>query len=131
MADIKIWCLVIDHEHNPTFGEPFPVTVHYDDTIHDLKIKIMGTQHSPDLHRVVVSTNSIEIWKGGGLKSTSTFSARNCLHQTGMQICELDFSESDDGPRDVWHLGAGQKLVDLELEDNEILLALVPLSESG
>ncbi|KAH9037363.1 hypothetical protein EDB83DRAFT_2514240 [Lactarius deliciosus] len=130
MADIKIWCLVIDHDHHLTFGEPFPVTVRHDDTIHDLKIKIMETQHSPDLHRVV-STNSIEIWTCDSSKSSSMLSAKNCVHQTGMQLYELDFSESDEEPRDVWHLGAAQKVIDLELEVDEILLALIPSSESG
>ncbi|KAI9438120.1 hypothetical protein H4582DRAFT_2057604 [Lactarius indigo] len=130
MTDIKLWCLAIDHNHNPNFGEPFPVTVGRDDTIHDLKIKIMGTQHSPDLHRVVV-TNSIEIWHCDSSKSDSKLSAKEYFHQTERKIRELNFSESDDEPRDVWHLGAAQKVVDLELEDNEILLALVPLSKPG
>ncbi|KAH8986416.1 hypothetical protein EDB86DRAFT_2832017 [Lactarius hatsudake] len=131
MADINFWCLVIDDDHRPTFGEPFPVTVRHDDTIHDLKIKIMGTPHSPDLHRF--TTNSIEIWMYFSPESLagSKLSAKDCFHQTRMKICEVEFSESDDEPRDVWHLGAGRKVIDLELEEDEILLALVPSSKSG
>ncbi|KAH9077535.1 hypothetical protein EDB83DRAFT_2514242 [Lactarius deliciosus] len=126
MADINFWCLVIDYDHLPTFGEPFPVTVRHDDTVHDLKIKIMGTPHSPNLHRF--TTNSIEIWMYSSLESGSKLSSKDCFHQTGVKICEVDFSESDDGsePRDVWHLGVGRKVIDLELEEDEILLALVP-----
>ncbi|KAH9026597.1 hypothetical protein EDB85DRAFT_1892473 [Lactarius pseudohatsudake] len=130
MADIKFWCLVIDHDHCPTFGEPFPVTVRHDDTIHDLKKKIMGTPDSPDLHRFTTA-NSIEIWKYASSESDSKLSARDCFHQTGRKICEVEFSESDEEPRDVWHLGAAQMVIDLGLDEDEILLALVPSSESG
>ncbi|KAH9173923.1 hypothetical protein EDB89DRAFT_2228399 [Lactarius sanguifluus] len=130
MADIKFWCLFIDHDHDPTFGEPFPVTVRHDDTIHDLKIKIMGTPYySPNLHRFTTA-NCIEIWKYSP-ESDSKLSAKDCFHQTGRTICEVEFSESDEEPRDVWHLGAARKVVDLDLEEDEILLALVPSSESS
>lgn len=60
MEDVEIWCLLIDHDHKSTFGEPFPVSISHGDTIHKLKIKIWGAPNSPDL---VVTTNSIEIWK--------------------------------------------------------------------
>ncbi|KAH8984839.1 hypothetical protein EDB92DRAFT_1818905 [Lactarius akahatsu] len=130
MADIKFWCLVIDHDHCPTFGEPFPVTVRHDDTIHDLKVKIMGTSGLPDLHRFTTA-NRIEIWMYFSSESGSKLSAKDCFHQTGRIICEVEFSESDDELRDVCHLGAARKVIDLELEEDEILLALVPSSESG
>ncbi|KAH9173927.1 hypothetical protein EDB89DRAFT_2068160 [Lactarius sanguifluus] len=121
MADIKIWCLVIDHDHHLTFGEPFPVTVLRDDTIHDLRIKIMGVEHSPNLRRLVV-TNSLQIWKCKSLK----LSAKDPFSQTRKQVSNLRFSDEEDSH--VQHLGAAQKIMELQLEDSEILLARDPMS---
>ncbi|KAH9035407.1 hypothetical protein EDB84DRAFT_1660602 [Lactarius hengduanensis] len=83
----------------------------------------MGTPDSPDLHRFTTA-NSIEIWKYLSSEPDPKLSAKDCFHQTGRKICEVEFSESDEEPRDVWHLGAAQMVIDLELEEDEILLAL-------
>ncbi|KAH8986414.1 hypothetical protein EDB86DRAFT_3246109 [Lactarius hatsudake] len=103
-----VWCLAIDNHHNPIFGEPFPVT-----------IKIMETEHSPHLRRVVV-TNSLQIWKCKNLK----LSAKDSFSQTRKQVGNLRFSDEEDSH--VQHLGAAQRIMDLQLEDSEILLALEP-----
>jgi len=117
MADIRVWCLVIDRRYNPTFGEPFPVSIRHDDTIHDLKIKISKAPHRPDF---IVDTNSIEIWKCKSLK----LSAKDSFGQMKKQLGNLAFSDGEDSH--VQHLGAAQRVMELQLEDNEILLAVVP-----
>ena len=69
---IEVWCLFIDKDHNPTFGEPFPVLIRDDQTTHDLKTKIYETPHSPKSQpHMKFSTNQIEIWKGKSLKTFS------------------------------------------------------------
>ncbi|KAH9032117.1 hypothetical protein EDB84DRAFT_1561174 [Lactarius hengduanensis] len=118
---IPVWCLAIDNHYNPIFGESFPVTVSHDCTIYDLKIKIMGEEHSPHLRRVVV-TNSLQIWKCKSLK----LSAKDSFSQTRKQVSNLRFSDEEDSH--VQHLGAAQRMMDLQLEDSEILLALDPMS---
>ncbi|KAH9032113.1 hypothetical protein EDB84DRAFT_1438713 [Lactarius hengduanensis] len=119
-SDIQVWCLAIDDHYNPIFGEPFPVSVRQDDTIHDLKIKILETPHSADF---VVFTNSIQIWKCKSLK----LSARDSFGQTTKQVSDLRFSDEEDSP--VQHLGAARRMMELQLQDSEILLALVPPSD--
>ncbi|KAH8986418.1 hypothetical protein EDB86DRAFT_2832709 [Lactarius hatsudake] len=86
-AESNVWCLVIDSDHKPTFGEPFPVVVDQNSTIHELKSSIVP---------------------------------RN--HPTGS-----DFKFSDDEPEDsdVQQLGVAQKVKELSLNKDEILLALL------
>ncbi|KAH9026590.1 hypothetical protein EDB85DRAFT_2149032 [Lactarius pseudohatsudake] len=120
-SDIQVWCLAIDDHYNPIFGEPFPVSVRQDDTIHDLKIKILDTPHSPDF---IVYTNTIQIWKCKSLK----LSAKDSFGQTTKQVSDLRFSDEEDSP--VEYLGAARRMMELQLQDSEILLALIPSSES-
>jgi hypothetical protein len=64
MADnIQIWCLLIDHDYKttPGLGEPFPVSIRRDGTIHELKIVIYKGR--PPAHYPGALANSIEIWK--------------------------------------------------------------------
>ncbi|KAH9173925.1 hypothetical protein EDB89DRAFT_2068158 [Lactarius sanguifluus] len=73
----------------------------------------------------IVFTNSIQIWKCKSLK----LSAKDSFGQTTKQVSDLRFSDEEGSH--VQHLGAAQRMMELQLEDNEILLALVPSSESG
>ncbi len=93
------------------------MSIRHDDTIHTLKIKIWAAEHSPDL---IVNTNAIEIWACESLK----LSAKDSFGQMKMELGHVEFSEDDDSP--VRHLGAAQRVMDVPLEDNEILLAVVP-----
>jgi len=116
MPNIKVWCLLIDHEHKPTFGEPFPVDLNHDDTIHQLKIKIRWGPNSDDLHG---TANRIEIWKCKSLK----LSAKDSFDQTKEQLGDNGFS--GDWNSHFQHFGVAQRVMELQLED-ELLLAIGP-----
>src|ERR1700761_507009 len=123
---IKVWCLLIDHNHEPTFGEPFPVSMYSEDTTHDLKMKISkgqgrGTQSSPEWPFVQFATNKIKIWKCKVLK----LSAKDPFGLTTNRLHNFKFSDDEDS--DVQHLGVAQRMRELGIEDNELLLAMVPL----
>ncbi|KAH9060288.1 hypothetical protein EDB87DRAFT_1683853 [Lactarius vividus] len=115
--DIQVWCLVIDDHYNLNFGEPFPVSVRQDDTIHKLKIKMKLVAHEPNFP---VNANRIQIWKCKSLK----LSAKDSFSQTRKQVNGLKFSDEEDS--DVQHLGAAQRMMELQLKDSEILLAMIP-----
>jgi hypothetical protein len=118
MADnIKIWCLLIDHDYQPTLGEPFPVSIRRDGTIHELKTEIY--RNLPIfLGRALA--NNIEIWKC----QSSRLSAKDPFDQTKGQLNEISFSGNWKGH--VEHLGTAQKVKELGLEHNEPLLAVMP-----
>ncbi|KAI9451174.1 hypothetical protein BJY52DRAFT_1191179 [Lactarius psammicola] len=116
MADINVWCLFIDHDHKPIFGEPFPVSIRHDDTIHELKIRIMsGCSRKARFAFTVPS--EIGIWQ------CKRLSAKYPLNLTKKLLSDLKFSDDEDS--DVQQLGVAQKVIELRLEDDEILLALV------
>ena len=118
---IEVWCLLIDSDHNPTFGEPFPVLIRDDQTTHDLKIKICGTPNSPKSQpHMKFSTNQIEIWKGKSLK----LSANDSFSRTKQLLRNVHFFDSQNSV--VQHVGVAQKMKNLALKDGELLLALVP-----
>ena len=113
-----VWCLLIDHNCQPTFGEPFPVFIIVGETVHEIKTKIVDHRESrPDIK---VSTNKIEIWKCKKFK----LSAKDSFSLIKSQLCNLKFSDDEDS--DVQHLGAAQRTTEFELEDRELLLVLVP-----
>ena len=116
MAKNKVWCLLLDHDHMSTFGEPFPVTIDNDDTIHQVKtmIKVWWIK-LPD-----VTPNHIEIWKC----KTSKLSANDSFSLTKRKIGNFKFD--DDENSDVEHLGAARRVMEIGLEDCELLLALIP-----
>jgi hypothetical protein len=118
---IVVWCLLIDHSHRATFGEPFPVFIRDDQTTHDLKIKICMKPEPPESRPILhVSTNQIEIWKC----KTLDLSTKVSFGQTRKQLRSFKFS--DDESSDVQHIGVSQKMRELALKDGELLLALVP-----
>lgn len=75
---------------------------------------------SGSLPNLQVTTNRIEIWKCKNLK----LSAKDSFGLTKKQLRKFKFS--DDESSDVQHLGVAQRVRELQLEDNELLLALVP-----
>ncbi|KAI9438121.1 hypothetical protein H4582DRAFT_2057605 [Lactarius indigo] len=101
MPDVQVWCLFIGRNYKgglkPTFGEPFPEILYHDDTIHQLKTKITL----------------------GAFK----LSANNSFAGTKMTLSDLSFN---DEYSDFQNIGVAQRVMDLELEDGELLLALVP-----
>ena len=111
------WCLLIDHNCKPTFGEPFPVNMYPGQTVHEIKKKIRAVDELPDIK---VATNKIEVWRCKKLKLFANASFSLIKNQ----LCNLKFSDDEDS--DVQHLGAAQMMMELELESREILLVLVP-----
>ena len=114
-AETIVWCLLIDHDHKPTFGEPFPVSIRLVDTIHELKIRICAEQRSFTTQTV---PNCMEIWK---FKSSS-LSAKESFDETEVKILRISSTWSNQ----VQHLGVALKVKELELRINEILLAVIP-----
>lgn len=99
------------------------MSIHLDETTHDLKKRIMGgggVPDSPEWPFLRVSANRIEIWKCKGLK----LSAKDTFSLTTKRLNNFKFSEDDDS--DVQHLGVAQRMRELGLDDNELLLARVP-----
>ena len=120
MANDKVWCLLIDHDHKATFGEPFPVPICPDDTIHELKKKTKaGYDKLPN-----ISPNELEIWKCKGF--TRRLSANYSFGRTKRYLGDFRFSDDEHKYSDVQHLGVTQLLVELSLESGELLLVLVP-----
>lgn len=118
---IEVWCLLIDSDHNPTFGEPFPVLIRGDQTTHDLKIKICSRPNSPESRPdLQVSPNQIEIWKGKTLK----LSAKDSFSRAKQLLRNVHFFDSENSV--VQHVGVAQRIGGLALKDGELLLALVP-----
>ncbi|KAH9037423.1 hypothetical protein EDB83DRAFT_2524711 [Lactarius deliciosus] len=116
MAEINVWCLLIDRDHKPTFGEPFPVLVRHDNTIHDLKIRIISGWSRTKLAYTV--PGKIGIWR------CKRLSAKHPLNRTKKLLSDLKFDEDEDS--DVQQLAVALKVMELKLEDDEILLALLP-----
>jgi hypothetical protein len=120
MSSNKVWCLLIDHDHKPAFGEPFPVSISPDDTVHDLKKKIKaGYDKLPN-----ISPNELEVWKGKGFPRS--LSAKYSFGLTKKSLGNFAFCEDGHGYSDVQHLVVTQLLVELSLESGELLLVLVP-----
>ena len=116
MANIKVWCLLIDHDLKPTFGEPFPVAIRSADEVHDLKTKIR--QVCDKIYHL--APNEVEIWKCKSIK----LSAIDSFGLTKKQLNNFKFS--DDENSDVDHLGAAREMIGLGLQYGELLLAVVP-----
>ena len=116
---IEGWCFLIDKDHNPIFGEPFPVLIRNDQTTHDLKTKIYEAPFSPKSQHLF-SPNQIEIWKGKSLK----LSTNDSFSRTKQLLHNTLFFEGESSV--VQHLGVAQKMKSLPLKDGELLLALVP-----
>ncbi|KAI9438122.1 hypothetical protein H4582DRAFT_2057606 [Lactarius indigo] len=112
MAEINVWCLVIDRDHKPALWEPFPVAIHQDNTIHELKIKIISVWR----RRQLVYTDPSEI----GIWQCKRLSAKIPLNRMKKLLSDLKFSDDEDS--DVQQLGVAQKVMELELKDDEILL---------
>ena len=113
----KIWCLLLDHNHEPTFGEPFPVSINHPDTIHDVKIKIKTSSDRFRFHHFIA--NDIEIWKCKSFK----LSANDSFGQTKKKLGHFKF---DDENSDVEHLGVARAVMEMGLMHGELLLALIP-----
>ena len=121
--NLKVWCLLIDNDHKPIFGEPFPMSMRLDDTIHELKKKIghggYGTDKFPD-----VSPNELEIWKCKAF--SRKLSANDSFGRTKKYLGDFRFSDDEHDYSDVEHLGVTRLLVELPLEPGELLLVLMP-----
>ncbi|KAF8261047.1 hypothetical protein EI94DRAFT_1705838 [Lactarius quietus] len=118
---ITVWCLLIDHNFKPSFGEPFPVTIGYNGTTHEVKIRISGRPESPESRPDLgIVTNKIEIWKCKTLK----LSAKDSFGRIKMLLHNFQFSYDENSSAE--HLGVAQSIEELELESYELLLARVP-----
>jgi hypothetical protein len=114
----KVWCLLIDHDHKPIFGEPFPVTIHHEDTIHDLKIKLRVMWES-----IHFAPNEVEIWKC----KTSKLSANDSFTRMKKQLGGLNFDGDENS--DAEHLGVARMVMALTgfngFQQGELFLAVV------
>ncbi|KAI9451176.1 hypothetical protein BJY52DRAFT_1191181 [Lactarius psammicola] len=115
---INIWCLLIDRDHNPSFGEPFPQALYDDDVIHHLKGRLKSGENERDFR--YQPANRIEIWKCKTLK----LSPKDSLNRLKELLSNIKFSDDEDS--DVEHLVAGQSVMELGIKDDELLLVLVP-----
>jgi len=114
----KVWCLLIDHELKPSFGEPLFEWLGPDGTIHDLKMEIRRGASSDDLFPIIA--NRLQIWKCKSLK----LSANDPFRRTKKLLNKLKFSYDENS--DVQHLAPAQIVKDLGLEGDEVLLVVVP-----
>ncbi|KAF8261044.1 hypothetical protein EI94DRAFT_1789661 [Lactarius quietus] len=120
---ITVWCLLLDNNFKPSFGEPFPVTIDYDGSIHGVKIMISGTAEPPRSRpHLDVFANKIEIWKCKRLK----LYANAAFGQIKIHLATFRFSYDETQNRDAQHLGVAQKIRELELANYELLLARMP-----
>ncbi|KAH8984842.1 hypothetical protein EDB92DRAFT_1463746 [Lactarius akahatsu] len=126
-TNLNVWCLLIDEDHEPIFGEPFPVSIRHDDTIHELKVKI---QMMWDRHKLShIPPNDPEIWKCKSLE----LSARDSFDLTKSQLDDLKFffDEDSDVPANVQHLGVAQRMTEFSnRRDDEIWLVVVPQNDA-
>lgn len=123
MATSKVWCLLIDHTHNPSFGEPFPVYIHRDDTVHELKLKVMIESFNLNrIELVRIPSNEIEIWRCKSLK----LSAKDSFGRTKKQLSDFKFSDDEDS--DVLHVGVAAQVISpiLFRSLDELWLVVVP-----
>ncbi|KAH9077537.1 hypothetical protein EDB83DRAFT_2311278 [Lactarius deliciosus] len=101
-AESNIWCLVIDSDHKPTFGEPFPVVVDQNSTIHELKLSIVPRNH-PTGRFFRTLPSDIGIWRCKGL------SAKYPLNRVKKLLSDFKFSDDEPEDSDVQQLGVAQK----------------------
>ncbi|KAH9077532.1 hypothetical protein EDB83DRAFT_2514239 [Lactarius deliciosus] len=123
----NVWCLLIDEDHEPDFGEPFPVSIRHDDTIHELKVKIQMMWNRHKLSHI--PPNDLEIWKCKSLE----LSARDSFDLTKSQLDGLTFfnDEHSDVTANVQHLGVAQRMTEFSnLGDDEIWLVVVPHNDA-
>ncbi|KAH9060290.1 hypothetical protein EDB87DRAFT_1577039 [Lactarius vividus] len=124
----NVWCLLIDECHEPNFGEPFPVSIRHDDTIHELKVKIQMMWNRHKLSHV--PPNHLEIWKCESLE----LSARDSFDLTKKKLDDLkfydDYNDDTDVTVNVQHLGVAQRMSEFSnLRDDEIWLVVVPQND--
>ena len=114
-----VWCLLIDRDHEPSFGEPIFEWAMHTDSIHQLKLKLKMGDNNGDFDSDSPA-NRIEIWKCKTLK----LSHKDTLTRLKGPLSKIKFSEDEDG--DVQLLAAGQSMRELGLEADELLLVVVP-----
>jgi len=121
-----IWCLLIDKEHKPSFGAPFNQYVTNDSsTIHDLKRNLKGGDNKNDFQ--YGPANRIDVWRCKSVK----LSPKDSLTRLKSLLSDVNFSDdseasSEERPGDVQHLTAGQTFSEIGLEDDELLVVMVP-----
>ena len=113
-----IWCLLIDRDHKPTFGDPIPEWVSDTDSIHQLKLRLKQGNNKEDFYGP--PANRIQIWRCKSPK----LSPKVSLNHLKEIISNIKFSDGDDS--DVQLLSAGQSVAELGLKDDELLLVAVP-----
>ncbi|KAH9026594.1 hypothetical protein EDB85DRAFT_2276364 [Lactarius pseudohatsudake] len=124
-TNLNIWCLLIDEDHEPIFGEPFPVSIRHDDTIHEIKVKIQMMWNRHKLSHI--PPNDLEIWRCKSLE----LSARDSFDLTKKQLDELKFFDDEDSDvtPNVQHLGVAQRMTEFS-RDDEIWLVVVPQNDA-
>ncbi|KAH9032116.1 hypothetical protein EDB84DRAFT_1578651 [Lactarius hengduanensis] len=127
-TNLNVWCLLIDENHEPIFGEPFPVSIRHDDMIHELKVKIQMMWNRSKLSHI--PPNDLEIWKCKSLE----LSARDSFDLTKNQLDGLKFFDDEDSDVtaniQVQHLGVAQRMTEFSRDDDEIWLVVVPQNDA-
>ena len=122
--NLKVWCLLIDHNCKAVFGEPFAVSnIHPDDTIYDLKIKIKsGLKNDEELNDELsgLRPNKMEIWMCNPFTFPKLF-AYNSFGQTKKVFDRLKFTDDRFLIGHVYHLGVAKSVAELPLESDELL----------
>ena len=113
-----IWCVLIDHDHKPTFGDLISEWVSDGDSIHQLKLKLKKGNNEEDFYGPPANRIQIRRCKSPKL------SLKVSLNHLKEILSNIKFSDGDDS--DVQLLSAGQRYAELGLKDDELLLVAVP-----
>jgi hypothetical protein len=115
-ADIRLWCILIDHDFGDILGNAFPVDMSSEGAVADLKTKIKAANEYRLAH---ISPNELVVWKCPGLnlrgddENDDEFAAR---------IHGLNFSKKEEAQR----LSEARRVSSLGVPPDEMLLVQMP-----
>ncbi|KAL5477030.1 hypothetical protein ACEPAI_3217 [Sanghuangporus weigelae] len=116
MSDLRVWCLLIDHEKKAAFGNAFSVIVGLDACIEDLKEKVKEKRTNVLEH---VDAAMLIVWRCTNPILLSEVDEA----QLQKDLNNVDFIDETKAGR----LGVGQEIRSLRLFRGEILLIEVPV----
>ena len=113
----KTWFLLVDHKFQ-ALGNIFTVNISRHDLVEDFKNKVKKVvEDDPNLPAHVVA-RSLQVWKTKGTKIIN----KNTLKQLATILRSIDTDDEDT----IERVSEFDGLADLELSDNQVLLAQLP-----
>ncbi|KAL5527000.1 hypothetical protein ACEPAF_8729 [Sanghuangporus sanghuang] len=116
MTDLRVWCLLIDHEKKAAFGDVFSVKVPHDAYVDDLKTKIKEVRPVALGH---VNRVMLTVWRCMNPKLLAEVNRA----QMEKNLSNVDLTDETK----TEELGPGQEITSLGLSDGEVLLIQVPV----